>query len=464
MSTITEQKRKHNPHQPVGRWIRANSRRKIYERDSYKCHKCGRDLRKAPRRERTLDHVKPVSQGGTNKPDNLKTACRSCNSRHGLASKGAFMFTLDLQKARKTKKKALRSASLMPSSVRAKYGAGDYGSDDDDAPKPPKPQPATVVGKRPTMKSFDIVSIDDLYKAGSKAKGAGSRGGKIIGHTKSGKPIYANKHSIESTYTRKDHADAAFAHESVVADMEDSDDDNTPAYTPAQRHHEAEWTRHDKLGDKLQRATRNEEHDVNKAAHERAYQTKKSVTQKSFDVVGDVSEHNPKEHDMSKSTTDVNFEELFSDELNKSLTPEDRVILDCPHCNEGITKSQVLAKASAKMVDQNNGGKNNNKVAGGKDGTINTKTPVRPKGKGKHGPALPGNYGTTKKSEDADVGDEDGGSEEVVTEPVVKSAGGPRVIGGTRHAMWVETGDDAAIAKTIESGAFGHSRTASTVR
>lgn len=43
--------------------------------------------------------------------------------------------------------------------------------------------------------------------------GAGSRGGKIIGHTKSGKPIYASKNAMaEKKYTSKDHEDAAYAH------------------------------------------------------------------------------------------------------------------------------------------------------------------------------------------------------------------------------------------------------------
>lgn len=45
----------------------------------------------------------------------------------------------------------------------------------------------------------------------SKAGGEGSRGGHVIGHTKSGKPIYADGGS-SGGYTKEDHSDAASAH------------------------------------------------------------------------------------------------------------------------------------------------------------------------------------------------------------------------------------------------------------
>ena len=55
-----------------------------------------------------------------------------------------------------------------------------------------------------------VLSVDDLRKAGE-----GSRGGKIIGHTKSGKPVYAGAHPLSATYggfSASDHEDAARAH------------------------------------------------------------------------------------------------------------------------------------------------------------------------------------------------------------------------------------------------------------
>jgi hypothetical protein len=50
----------------------------IYERDGYKCYKCGKLL---TRWDATLDHILPVSRGGKNEKDNLLTCCLMCNSR-----------------------------------------------------------------------------------------------------------------------------------------------------------------------------------------------------------------------------------------------------------------------------------------------------------------------------------------------------------------------------------------------
>jgi len=66
-------------------WISQAERAALYERDNYTCWLCnemcdaGADQQrdgKAP----TLDHVIPRSKGGTHDYDNLRTACRSCNS------------------------------------------------------------------------------------------------------------------------------------------------------------------------------------------------------------------------------------------------------------------------------------------------------------------------------------------------------------------------------------------------
>ncbi len=49
----------------------------ILERDMFLCTYCGagEDL--------TCDHIVPLVRGGTNDPENLVTACRSCNSSKG---------------------------------------------------------------------------------------------------------------------------------------------------------------------------------------------------------------------------------------------------------------------------------------------------------------------------------------------------------------------------------------------
>jgi len=48
-----------------------------FKRDSFTCQYCGR---KAPDVVLHLDHITPVSKGGTNDPLNLVTSCQECNS------------------------------------------------------------------------------------------------------------------------------------------------------------------------------------------------------------------------------------------------------------------------------------------------------------------------------------------------------------------------------------------------
>lgn len=52
-------------------------RKKIFERDAYRCKHCGvwEDL--------TVDHIKPEALGGTLDPENLQTLCRTCNCKKG---------------------------------------------------------------------------------------------------------------------------------------------------------------------------------------------------------------------------------------------------------------------------------------------------------------------------------------------------------------------------------------------
>jgi hypothetical protein len=52
-------------------------RREVFARDGHRCLRCGAldDL--------TIDHIIPVSQGGTHRIENLQTLCGSCNSAKG---------------------------------------------------------------------------------------------------------------------------------------------------------------------------------------------------------------------------------------------------------------------------------------------------------------------------------------------------------------------------------------------
>lgn len=56
------------------------NRLKIFERDAYKCHYCGKQL---TRFTATLDHLQPISRRGDNSYENLITSCLHCNSRRG---------------------------------------------------------------------------------------------------------------------------------------------------------------------------------------------------------------------------------------------------------------------------------------------------------------------------------------------------------------------------------------------
>jgi hypothetical protein len=53
------------------------NRRKVFERDGYQCRYCGSAVTPD---SATLDHIKPVSEGGTHSIDNLVTCCLKCNS------------------------------------------------------------------------------------------------------------------------------------------------------------------------------------------------------------------------------------------------------------------------------------------------------------------------------------------------------------------------------------------------
>lgn len=53
-------------------------RMRIIERDGSACYICGKVL---TRREITIDHVFPLSKGGKHVYENLRVACRPCNSR-----------------------------------------------------------------------------------------------------------------------------------------------------------------------------------------------------------------------------------------------------------------------------------------------------------------------------------------------------------------------------------------------
>lgn len=59
--------------------IGAKKRLRIYRRDKFKCQECGHDKMK----DLTIDHIHPISRGGTDEDNNLRTLCKNCNLKKG---------------------------------------------------------------------------------------------------------------------------------------------------------------------------------------------------------------------------------------------------------------------------------------------------------------------------------------------------------------------------------------------
>ena len=69
-------------------WCRQSTRLAIYLRDGLACSWCGDSVENGA--ALSLDHVRPHSKGGDNKPTNLVTACERCNKSRGNRSVAAF--------------------------------------------------------------------------------------------------------------------------------------------------------------------------------------------------------------------------------------------------------------------------------------------------------------------------------------------------------------------------------------
>ena len=63
-----------------GSWM--NTRRRIMERDEYKCAACGR-----VRGDHEVDHREPLEQGGTNDDTNLQLLCSGPDRCHAIKTK-----------------------------------------------------------------------------------------------------------------------------------------------------------------------------------------------------------------------------------------------------------------------------------------------------------------------------------------------------------------------------------------
>ncbi len=67
------------PRQSARKSIPLELRVQILVRDEYCCCICGASRHLDRRVQLEVDHILPVSRGGTNRPDNLQTLCWKCN-------------------------------------------------------------------------------------------------------------------------------------------------------------------------------------------------------------------------------------------------------------------------------------------------------------------------------------------------------------------------------------------------
>lgn len=70
-------------------WIRQEKRLALYLRDGLACVYCGARVENGV--QLSLDHLRPVSKGGTNGASNLVTCCRHCNTIRGNVSLSVFL-------------------------------------------------------------------------------------------------------------------------------------------------------------------------------------------------------------------------------------------------------------------------------------------------------------------------------------------------------------------------------------
>lgn len=70
---------------PKRKSISKKLRFEIFKRDGFRCTYCGATPTDSPLH---LDHIEPVSKGGGNGPENLVTACSSCNLGKGARELG----------------------------------------------------------------------------------------------------------------------------------------------------------------------------------------------------------------------------------------------------------------------------------------------------------------------------------------------------------------------------------------
>ena len=82
---------------------------------------CGGCMTKLPLRNLTVDHIKPLEKGGSDRPSNLQLLCGTCNSMKGTGTQRQLIRKLEQQKLVKAQpKKSPRTAASKSTSSKGK--------------------------------------------------------------------------------------------------------------------------------------------------------------------------------------------------------------------------------------------------------------------------------------------------------------------------------------------------------
>lgn len=81
--------------------ISASKRKRIYKRDNYLCQYCGKDCSDG---DISIDHIIPISAGGSESDDNLCVACYACNSKKRDMAPDEFKNQLKISKSKESNK------------------------------------------------------------------------------------------------------------------------------------------------------------------------------------------------------------------------------------------------------------------------------------------------------------------------------------------------------------------------
>ena len=69
------------PQKILKRKVSVSTRLKVFSRDNFKCRYCGDSPSINEKCQLVIDHILPLSRGGSNLIKNLQTLCRKCNSK-----------------------------------------------------------------------------------------------------------------------------------------------------------------------------------------------------------------------------------------------------------------------------------------------------------------------------------------------------------------------------------------------